>query len=91
MLFEKTTRRAETRITETRRAETRITETTRSETRRAETRITETTRSERKKLIDSVSSDMLPESSNKFTESELGEFDDNFTWFAMILASQGKR
>ena len=24
-------------------------------------------------------------------ETELGEFDDNFTWSAMILAAQGKK
>jgi len=33
----------------------------------------------------------ISEPSKTVTESQLGEFDDNFTWSAMILAAQGKK
>ena len=42
-------------------------------------------------LINSVSDENLPKSSKTIAEPELGEFDDNFTWSAMVLAAQGKK
>ncbi len=33
----------------------------------------------------------IPTQSKNISEPELGEFDDNFTWSAMILAAQGKK
>ena len=33
----------------------------------------------------------IAEQSKTITEPELGEFDDNFTWSAMVLAAQGKK
>ncbi len=63
-----------TRRKETRRKETRITA-----TRRKETRITATRRKETRITA-----------TRRFAEPELGEFDDNFTWSAMVLAAQGK-
>ena len=42
-------------------------------------------------LIDSVSKENIPGLSKTIDEPELGEFDDNFTWSAMVLAAQGKK
>ena len=33
----------------------------------------------------------IPTQSKNISEPQLGEFDDNFTWSAMILAAQGKK
>ena len=33
----------------------------------------------------------IPTESKNISEPELGEFDDNFTWSAMVLAAQGKK
>ena len=42
-------------------------------------------------LIDSASKENISRPFNKTDETELGEFDDNFTWSAMVLAAQGKK
>ena len=42
-------------------------------------------------LIDNTTIDNLSRSPNTINETELGEFDDNFTWSAMVLAAQGKK
>ena len=34
---------------------------------------------------------MFPRTDKIIPEAELGDFDDNFTWSAMVLASQGKK
>ena len=41
-------------------------------------------------LIDIAEKD-IPGDSKIIAEPELGEFDDNFTWSAMVLAAQGKK
>ena len=41
-------------------------------------------------LINSDSSDNFLDPPETLAEPELGEFDDNFTWSAMVLAAQGK-
>ncbi len=46
---------------------------------------------QKKDLIDSVSKENIPGLSKTVVEPELGEFDDNFTWSAMVLAAQGKK
>ena len=45
----------------------------------------------KKDVIYSPSSKNLPRTSKNFDEPELGDFDDNFTWSAMVLAAQGKK
>ena len=42
-------------------------------------------------MVDSSSSENSSELPKIITEPELGEFDDDFTWSAMILAAQGKK
>jgi len=42
-------------------------------------------------LINSPSAKNLPRIPKNFDEPELGDFDDNFTWSAMVLAAQGKQ
>ena len=42
-------------------------------------------------LVDSDSLENVSRTSNTIEEPELGEFDDNFTWSAMVLAAQGKK
>ncbi len=42
-------------------------------------------------LIDSASKENLSRTTKTVPETELGEFDDNFTWSAMVLAAQGKK
>jgi len=44
---------------------------------------------EEQKLIDNTQN--LSKNPNTINEPELGEFDDNFTWSAMLLAAQGKK
>jgi len=45
---------------------------------------------QKEELIESSPKEYIPEQPKPIDEAELGEFDDNFTWSAMILASQGK-
>jgi len=45
---------------------------------------------QKQSLINSVSQEKSSGPSTTFADPELGEFDDNFTWSAMVLASQGK-
>ena len=42
-------------------------------------------------FIESFNKDNLPTVSKTTDEPKLGEFDDNFTWSAMVLAAQGKK
>ena len=47
---------------------------------------------QRQVLIDSsANKENIPELPKSLVEPELGEFDDNFTWSAMVLAAQGKK
>ena len=46
---------------------------------------------QKKDVIYSPSSKNLPRTPKNFDEPELGDFDDNFTWSAMVLAAQGKQ
>ena len=42
-------------------------------------------------LINGVNKENIPLAPKTINEPELGEFDDNFTWSAMVLAAQGKK
>jgi len=42
-------------------------------------------------LIDTSRKENIPEPPQIVNETKLGEFDDNFTWSAMVLAAQGKK
>ena len=42
-------------------------------------------------LMDIPNKENIAQQSETIAESELGEFDDNFTWSAMVLAAQGKK
>ena len=42
-------------------------------------------------LINSSSKENISRPFSKTEETQLGEFDDNFTWSAMVLAAQGKK
>ena len=42
---------------------------------------------QKQELIEITNTEKLPGDS----ETQLGEFDDNFTWSAMVLAAQGKK
>ena len=46
---------------------------------------------EEQKLIDVAGKKNLSRQSKALAETELGDFDDNFTWSAMVLAAQGKK
>ena len=46
---------------------------------------------QKQKFIESPIEENLSGSSKTVAESELGEFDENFTWSAMVLAAQGKK
>jgi fused signal recognition particle receptor len=46
---------------------------------------------QKESYIDSGSKENLLGSPKTISEPELGEFDDNFTWSAMVLAAQGKK
>jgi len=46
---------------------------------------------QKQELIDIPNKENIAEQSKKIAEPELGEFDDNFTWSAMVLAAQGKK
>ena len=48
-------------------------------------------RKSKKELIDSGLKEKITEPLSTVDEPELGEFDDNFTWSAMVLAAQGKK
>jgi len=50
-----------------------------------------TTRRAKTRIIDISNKDKIPEQSKNIAATELGEFDDNFTWSAMVLAAQGKK
>ena len=41
--------------------------------------------------IDITNKENIAAESKTIAEPELGEFDDNFTWSAMVLAAQGKK
>ena len=45
---------------------------------------------QKQSLIDSPNTENLQVPTKIIDETELGEFDDNFTWSAMVLAAQGK-
>ena len=45
---------------------------------------------QKQKLIDVNNKENVSGKSKTIAETELGEFDDNFTWSAMVLAAQGK-
>ena len=46
---------------------------------------------QKEKLVDIPNKRNIAQQSKNIEESELGEFDDNFTWSAMVLAAQGKK
>ena len=46
---------------------------------------------QKQELIEIFNKENIARPSKTIAEPELGEFDDNFTWSAMILASQGKK
>ena len=46
---------------------------------------------QKKELIDIANKANISESPKTHAEPELGEFDDDFTWSAMVLAAQGKK
>jgi len=46
---------------------------------------------QKQELIDKSRKDDIPQLPKIIDEPELGEFDDNFTWSAMVLAAQGKK
>ena len=46
---------------------------------------------QKKELINIPNQENIAGQSENITESKLGEFDDNFTWSAMVLAAQGKK
>jgi len=46
---------------------------------------------QKKQLLDNASQENSLEPAKAIPETELGEFDDNFTWSAMVLAAQGKK
>jgi fused signal recognition particle receptor len=46
---------------------------------------------QKQRLIDSSPDENFAQPPNTSNEPQLGEFDDNFTWSAMVLASQGKK
>ena len=46
---------------------------------------------QRQELIDIPSQENITGQSKTIAETELGEFDENFTWSAMVLAAQGKK
>jgi len=46
---------------------------------------------QKQELIDSPSKKNISRVPKTIAEPELGEFDDNFTWSAMVLAAQGKK
>jgi len=46
---------------------------------------------QKQELIDITNKENAPRESKTILEPQLGEFDDNFTWSAMVLAAQGKK
>ena len=46
---------------------------------------------QKQELIDFPNKKNIAEQSTTIAETQLGEFDDNFTWSAMVLAAQGKK
>ena len=51
----------------------------------------ESEKEQKQELIDIPNKEDIPAKSKNITEPELGKFDDNFTWAAMVLAAQGKK
>ena len=59
--------------------------------KRQEEQKQELEKQEEQELVDiSIKKNILGQSKT-VPETELGEFDDNFTWSAMVLAAQGKK
>ena len=83
--FKKKTRRGETRI---KRQEEEKQELKKQEEEKQELKKQE---EEKQESIDSVSKEDISVPSETIADSELGEFDDNFTWSAMVLAAQGQK
>ena len=46
---------------------------------------------QKQELIDVDNKENIPSQSKTGAEPQLGDFDDNFTWSAMVLAAQGKK
>jgi fused signal recognition particle receptor len=46
---------------------------------------------QKQESIDIANKENIPGQPKTISETELGEFDDNFTWSAMVLAAQGKK
>ena len=46
---------------------------------------------QKQELNDTPNKENIARQSTNIAESELGEFDENFTWSAMVLAAQGKK
>ena len=46
---------------------------------------------QKQEQIDIPNKENIAGQSTTIAEPELGEFDDNFTWSAMVLAAQGKK
>ena len=46
---------------------------------------------QKQEFIDVPDKENIAVQPKTIAESELGEFDDNFTWSAMVLAAQGKK
>ena len=46
---------------------------------------------QKQELINIPDKENIAGQSQTIAEPELGEFDDNFTWSAMVLAAQGKK
>ncbi|MBO6959727.1 MAG: signal recognition particle-docking protein FtsY [Prochlorococcus marinus CUG1438] len=46
---------------------------------------------QKQESIDSSSTEKITRSPETINQAQLGEFDDNFTWSAMVLAAQGKK
>ena len=46
---------------------------------------------QKQELIDIPNKENIAGQSQTIADPQLGEFDDNFTWSAMVLAAQGKK
>ena len=46
---------------------------------------------QKQELIEVQNKENISGQSQAIDEAELGDFDDNFTWSAMVLAAQGKK
>ena len=61
------------------------------EEQKQELELNKKSKSKKQELIDIANKENISEQSKTIAEPELGEFDDNFTWSAMVLAAQGKK